>query len=127
MLNQSHACTASSQFVSITMKNGVLRAAIVCPSINERASQIISCEINEAMARAGKRLKALVLDMAQVTQMSSIGLGMCINARNAAHAAGAPTFTVSLGRELADLFRMMRVDRLLTMTLNEAELANVLG
>ncbi len=126
MLTQTSSRSAAPQFVAIASKGSIIRATLVGPSVDERASQIISREVNGAIAKMGKRLRALVLDMSQVNRMTSVGLGMCIDVRNSAHVVGAATYTVALNRELTDLFRMMRINRLITMVYDDAELAKLL-
>lgn len=117
---------AASPFVRITTRGGAIRAVISGPSLNERAAGIVSQELNNAIKANGRRTRAAVLDFASVTQMSSIGLGMCIDTRNTIHGLGGKTIVVNLSRELTDLFRMMKVDRLFTMALNEEEVINIL-
>jgi anti-anti-sigma factor len=115
-----------SQFVVIDTKEGVLTARLVGPHIGEREAQIIASEINAAIARAGASFKALVLDMKAVRAMSSLGLGMCIDVRNTAHAQNAKTIVVGLSRELYELFRMMKVDRLYKLAHDQSELNKLL-
>lgn len=115
-----------SQFVVTDLKDGVLRARLLGPHIGEREAQIIARELNTAIAEAGRRIKAVVMDMKAVRAMSSLGLGMCIDVRNTAHANGARTIMMGLNRELYELFRMMKVDRLYTIAHDREELKKLL-
>jgi anti-anti-sigma regulatory factor len=47
--------------------------------------------------------------------MSSFGLGLCLEFRNSGLQVGASTILVGLSKELRDLFKMMKVDRLYTI------------
>lgn len=120
---QSAIC---SQFVVTDFKSGVLTARMIGPHIGEREAQIIAREINDAIAVAGRSLRTLVLDVKSVRAMSSLGLGMCIDVRNTAHSLKARTIVVSLSRELFELFRMMKVDRLYTLAHDQTELKKLL-
>jgi anti-anti-sigma factor len=119
---QASRRTAGSAFVTIRRRGSVVRATISGPRIGERESQIVAAEIHAAIEAAGGRMKHLVLDLADVRIMSSLGLGMCIDVRNAAKKRGADTVVIGLSHELADLFRMMKVDRLYAIVGSEEEL-----
>jgi anti-anti-sigma factor len=119
--------TSESSFVRIAYAGGVLVARLVGPSIGTREATIISRELNRALGTAGDGLRTLVLDMRGVQMMASMGLGMCIDARNRAGRSGAPTVVYGLCPELAELFRVMKVDRLYTIARNEAELSRALA
>ena len=57
----------------------------------------------------------MVLDVSSVHMMQSVGLGMCIDIRNTADAFGIKTTLVGLRGRLAELFRMLKIDRLFAM------------
>lgn len=101
-------------FVSITRRGDALLATIAGPHVGLRESQVIVRELHAAI-REEPRLSRLVLDVTEVMSMSSLGLGMCIEVRNAARKRGAETAIIGLRRGLADLFRMMKLDRLFTI------------
>lgn len=115
-----------SQFVITNAKDGVLTAQIVVPHIGEREAQVIARELNAAIETAGAALHTLVMDMKAVRAMSSLGLGMCIDVRNSAHGRGARVIMVNLSRELYELLRMMKVDRLYTLAHDREELKKLL-
>lgn len=119
--------TTDSSFVKLACAGGVLVARLAGPSIGQREATIISRELSTALDTAGDRLRALVLDMRNVQMMASMGLGMCIDARNRASRGGAMTVVYGLCPELAQLFRVMKVDRLYRIARNEAELSRVLA
>jgi len=113
-------------FVTIQRSGTTLRARISGPRLGEREAQIVAQQIHAAI-NAGGRFRHLVMDLTDVRTMSSIGLGMCIDVRNAARKRGAETVVIGLGQELAYLFRMMKVDRLYAIDQNEAELQSRLA
>lgn len=114
-----------SQFVITDCQDGVLTARLIGPHIGEREAQIIAGELNAAI-KSATNLRALVLDMKAVRAMSSLGLGMCIDVRHTANSFGAKTFMLSLCRELYELLRMMKIDRLYVLAHDRAELRKLL-
>jgi anti-anti-sigma factor len=76
---------------------------------------IITAEVTPLMERLGRDMVSLVLDLSDVKAMSSFGLGLCIELRNAANSVGASTAIVGMSSDLRDLFKMMKVDRLYTI------------
>ena len=119
--------TWSSSFVAVSYKAGVLTAQLTGPSVAEREATVISTEITRALTEIGSRLRVLVLDLREVQIMSSMGLGMCIDARNSAWQLGAETVIYGLCPQLAELFRMMKVNRLYRIARSEAELIAALA
>ena len=105
-----------SLFVDITLTNGTMNACIVGPRIGEREATIVANAINAQLKKCGKKVKALVLDFSEVQFISSLGLGMCIDVRNTAETNGAATSIVGLTSHLKELFEMMRLDRLFTIS-----------
>jgi anti-anti-sigma factor len=115
-----------SLFVSLSHKAGVLTVRPVGPNLNERESMIIASVVKPSISHIGGRLRKLVLDFSDVVAMSSLGLGLCIELRNAAEAVGAGTVVFNLSSDLTELFRMMKVDRLYTMTSTAKELSSAI-
>jgi anti-anti-sigma factor len=110
----SSSRAAGSSFLTIQRRGSSVVAAIAGPRLGERESQIIARELHAAITTV-RGIRRLVLDLHDVRTMSSLGLGMCIDLRNTAHKRGIETVVSGLCRELADLFRMMKVDRLFSM------------
>jgi anti-anti-sigma factor len=123
----SHSSAAESSFLKLAYAGGVLVARLAGPSIGQREATIISRELSTALDAVGDRLRTLVLDMRNVQMMASMGLGMCIDARNRAGRSGAATVVYGLCPELAQLFRVMKVDRLYRIARDEAELSRMLA
>jgi len=104
-----------SLFVSTTHRGGVITIRPAGPNLTERESIIITSEVTPYLEQLGKRLRGVVLDLSDVKMMSSFGLGLCLEFRNTAMAVGASTILVGMSRELRELFKMMKVDRLYTI------------
>lgn len=121
------AFSRRSSFSKIRFKSGILTVAFAGPSLAERESTIVEREISAAIEAAGAGLRMLILDMANLELMSSIGLGVCIDARNAAEARRAKTIVYRLTPRLRELFRMTSVDRLYTMLDSPADLGRALA
>jgi len=68
-----------------------------------------------------------VLDLSRLTFISSLGLSMCINARNRAKAIKAKTIVFGLNAELMSLFKMVKLDRVFHMATTPAELEKALA
>ncbi|MAJ47111.1 MAG: hypothetical protein CBC35_07595 [Planctomycetes bacterium TMED75] len=92
------------------------------PNVGQREAPIIDKDVKPLLAAAGDNLKALVLDLSDVTFMSSMGLGTCIALRNEANALGAKTALFGLRPELESLFKMMRIHKLYQVQKNQAAL-----
>jgi anti-anti-sigma regulatory factor len=119
--------TRPTAFVTLSYKGGILTAVMKGPSIGEREASVIAAELGRTLNEVGARLRVLVLDLRDVQVMTSMGLGMCIDARNSAALTGAETVAYGLCRKLAELFRMMKVDRLYRMAGTEVELSSLLA
>ena len=119
--------TKESSFATLEFKSGILSVTLTGPSVTEREATIISRELNEAFECLGNRIRVLVLMMGGVQMLSSMGLGMCIDARKNAKRLGAATVIYCLQPQIAELFRVMKVDRLYRMAGNEEELTRALA
>ncbi len=97
------------------------------PQIGQRESPIITDEVAPFLKQAGKSLRVLVLDLSDVTFMSSMGLGMCIAFRNQAHNAGAKSVLYGASSELLKLLAMMKIEKLYQIAKTEDELKAALS
>ena len=103
-------------FVETTYKNATVYATLVGPRIGEREAAIIANSVNNKLNECGPKVKNLVLDFSEVQFISSLGLGMCIDVRNTAEQMQASTSIIGLTCHLKELFEMMRLDRLFTIS-----------
>ena len=97
------------------------------PNVGQREAPIIDNDVKPLLAKAGAGLKGLVLDLHDVTFMSSMGLGTCIALRNAANSVGAKTAITGFRPELETLFKMMRIHKMFDIQKNDATLAKWLA
>jgi anti-anti-sigma factor len=116
-----------SVFYRHELNAGVLTVRPNGPSITQREAMILNNEVGAMIKQPGLRLRALVLDLSDVRAMASIGLGVCIELRHAAHAVHARTIVIGLCDELVALFRLMKVDRLYTIVRTPGDLAAALS
>ncbi|MCI0631456.1 MAG: STAS domain-containing protein [Phycisphaerales bacterium] len=114
---------SSSQFASISSKNGLLTVRPAGPNLGEREAMIIANDVKPIMDSIGGAMRGLVLDLSDVAHMSSFGLGMCIELRNHAKTLNATTVIYRMSDELTELFKMMKVDRLYTIAKTAKDLA----
>ena len=112
----SNTSKKRSLFVETTFKGGTVYATIVGPRIGEREAAIIANSVNSKLREYGSKVNNLVLDFSEVQFISSLGLGMCIDVRNTAEQCKAGTSIVGLTSHLQELFEMMRLDRLFTIS-----------
>jgi anti-anti-sigma factor len=116
-----------SLFFSSSLKAGVLVIRPTGPNLGQREAAIINSEVRPMIEDLGKRLRTMVLDLSDVHGMASFGLGVCIELRNAAHAAKARTIVFGLNEELTAMFRLMKVERLYTIVQSTDELSSALA
>lgn len=116
-----------SAFYRHDFKSGVLTIRPAGPTIGQREAVVLNSEITALIKQLGTRLRVLVLDMTDVQAMASLGLGMCIELRNAAHAKNATTIVHALSNDLSALFRLMKVERLYKMAPSPRDLERALA
>jgi len=106
---------AHSPFVNIRYRKGVMVLRPTGPKLGQRESGIVAEECRRAISGYGTELRHVVIDLSDVRSMASLGLGLCIEMRNAARNQHASCILFGLGQELRELFSLMKIDRLFTM------------
>jgi anti-anti-sigma factor len=119
-----HSGPKQSTFVSIDFKSGVLTIVPAGPTLGERETMVVAAEVRPWLTKHSNKLRAVVIDLSHVEIMTSFGLGWCIEVRNAARLINAKTVLFGLHRELLELIRMMKVERLYTIAHNAGDLAS---
>jgi anti-anti-sigma factor len=117
--NPNHRKTA---LVEIRWQVPFLTIRPAGPQVGQRESPIITDEVTPFLTQAGKGLRVMILDLADVTFMSSMGLGMCIAFRNKAAAVGAKSVLYGASKEMLQLLSMMKIEKLYTIAKDEKEL-----
>ena len=117
--------TSSETFVTVSVKNKHTIARLDAVSIGPREAGIIATEVSRMLIGATKG-KCLVIDLSRTNSLSSMGLGLCVDLRNRAVDAGLRPVLAGMNIQLTDLVRMMRVDRLFTITSSSNDLERLL-
>lgn len=113
-------------FVEFSHPGGHLVARVAVPSIGQGEAPTVRDQIAGRIAGID-RGRCFVLDLSQVSLISSLGLGTCVDLRNTAEKAGLRPVAFGLNRHLVDLFRLMRIDRLYEMPKSQQELDALLS
>lgn len=109
-------------FATIRFESGVLTIRPAGPVIGQREAQVIGEQVTAALEEAGRDLRVLVFDLRDVQMMSSMALGVCIDARNHARGVGARPVIYGVNEQLAELFKMLKLSRLFTVARNDKHL-----
>ena len=117
--------TSTATFVTVSVKNKHMIARFDAVSIGPREAALIATEVTRMLASATKG-KCLVIDLSRTNSLSSMGLGLCVDLRNRAVDAGLRPVLAGMNIQLTDLVRMMRVDRLFTITSSSHDLERLL-
>ena len=70
--------------------------------------------------------KWLVIDMAEVTFMSSMGIGMLVDARSRAAGKKMKVVLANVATELDQLLRMVKLDKVFAICTNQKQLRKAL-
>ena len=117
--------TSAATFVTISAKNKHMIARLDAVSIGPREAALIATEVSRMLTSTTKG-KCLVIDLSRTNSLSSMGLGLCVDLRNRAVDAGLRPVLAGMNIQLTDLVRMMRVDRLFTITSSSHDLERLL-
>ncbi len=117
--------TSTATFVTVSMKNKHMIARLDAVSIGPREAALIATEVSRMLTSTTKG-KCLVIDLSRTNSLSSMGLGLCVDLRNRAVDAGLRPVLAGMNIQLTDLVRMMRVDRLFTITSSSNDLERLL-
>ena len=99
-------------FVAVEESGDVAIARVVCPSIGQRESAIVGDELSALGERTGWRF---VVDLSDVTVITSVGLGVLITLQKSSSSKKGRIALFGLGKELKQLIRMTKLDRMLTV------------
>jgi anti-anti-sigma factor len=115
------APTGKSLFVRFSGDGDVFIATIDAPTINQREAEIISASMQEAMIDL-TGYKWYVIDMKQVTFMSSMGIGMLVDARSRAAGRKMKLVLANVTKDLEQLLKMVKLDKVFPICTNEKQL-----
>ena len=117
--------TGGSLFVRYANDADALVASIHSPTISQRESEIISASLQEALDDLSG-FKWLVIDMREVTFMSSMGIGMLVDARSRAAGRKMKVVLANVAGELDQLLRMVKLDKVFKICTDEKQLRKAL-
>ena len=117
--------TSTATLVTVSVKNKHMIARLDAVSIGPREAALIATEVSRMLTSSTKG-KCLVIDLSRTNSLSSMGLGLCVDLRNRAVDAGLRPVLAGMNIQLTDLVRMMRVDRLFTITSSSHDLERLL-
>ena len=117
--------TPQSLFVRFRTDGDAFVATIDAPSINQREAEIIGSSIEEAMVDLAGH-KWFVVDMAEVTFMSSMGIGMLIDARSRAAGRKMKLVLANVTKDLEQLLKMVKLDKVFVICSSEKQLRKAL-
>ena len=117
--------TSTATLVTVSAKNKHMVARLNAVSIGPREAALIATEVSRMLTSSTKG-KCLVIDLSRTNSLSSMGLGLCVDLRNRAVDAGLRPVLAGMNIQLTDLVRMMRVDRLFTITSSSNDLERLL-
>ncbi|MDG1899568.1 MAG: STAS domain-containing protein, partial [Phycisphaerales bacterium] len=96
------------------------------PSINEREAQIITSEAGVEIEQADDVCTFLVLDMQDVSFISSMGIGMLLDLRNRAGQRKMKIVLAHVGDQLNDLLRIVKLEKVLSLCTTDRDLKRAL-
>ncbi len=117
--------SSPKSFVTVSTKNKHTIARFDAVSIGPREATAVAATVANALSSATKG-KCFVIDLSRTNSLSSMGLGLCVDLRNRAVDAGLRPVLTGMNVHLADLFQMMRVDRLFSIVTSTTELERLL-
>ncbi len=94
-------------------------------AIGAREAAIIAEEAYKAIDST-PRGKCMVIDLSRCQSLSSMALGLCVTLANRGSEAGLRPVVAGMNVQLAELFRLMRVDRMFTTATSTADLERLL-
>ena len=118
--------TGESLFVEFSNDGDALVARLAVPNVGQRESKIIAMSMQDALSTAKPGYKFLVIDMATVTFMNSMGIGMLIDARSRAAGMKMKTVLSNVGGEMHKLLKMVRLDKVFALCENDKQLRKAL-
>ncbi len=118
--------TTNSLFVTPRVEGRCLTLALRGPSINERESNIITTEASTIIEQADDVCSFLVLDMRDVSFISSMGIGMLLDLRNRAGRRDMKIVLAHVGEQLNALLSIVKLEKVLSVCTSDRDLKRAL-
>ena len=116
----------NSMFVTPFVEGRRLTLRLRGPSINERESFIITNEASKSIETADDVCSFLVLDMQEISFISSMGIGMLLDLRKRATARKMKIVLANVGDQLNTLLSIVKLEKLLSVCNSERDLKRAL-
>ena len=104
-------------FVMIDESGSAPVARVTCPSIGQREASIVETELSALGERCGWRF---AMDLSEVKMIASLGLGTLITLTRHTSANKGKIAMFGLNKELQNLIKITKLDRLLPVAKNES-------
>lgn len=108
---------ADTSHMSVTPHDHAAIAIIKCEKVGAREAQILETELKEA---AAKRKWRLVVDLAEVTMLASMGLGMLVTMHKECNAQGGKLAICGLRADIHQLLKVTHLDRVFKVLPDQA-------
>ncbi|MDG2199700.1 MAG: STAS domain-containing protein [Phycisphaerales bacterium] len=118
--------TAKSIFVTPRVEGRGLWLRLRGPSINEREAQIITSEATISIEQADDVCVFLVLDMQEVSFISSMGIGMLLDLRNRAGQQNMKIVLANVTDQLNTLLSIVKLEKVLSICTSDRDLKRAL-
>lgn len=104
---------SEAAYVQVQPHTACTIALVTCEKVGGRESQIIEQEIRGALAASLVKKHRLVVDMAQVTMLASMGLGALVNLHKLCAEQGGRLAVCNLHPEIRQVLKITRLDQVL--------------
>ena len=108
----------SSAHLKCDPSGGILVAKVLCEKISEYEANVLEPELKMLAAQHQHRL---VLDMADVQMVASVGLGMLVQLNRTLKTAGGKFVLASLSDNIKKVMKLTRLDSGLTIVSTVAD------
>ena len=113
-------------FVTPVIEGPCLTLRLRGPSINERESFIITNEAAKLIESADDFCSFLVLDMQEISFISSMGIGMLLDLRKRGAVRKMKIVLSNVGDELHTLLSIVKLEKLLSVCTSDRDLKRAL-
>lgn len=101
--------SVEASFVAVEKVGDAVLARVVCPTVGQREAPIVQEELVAAADAGGGRL---VVDLSDVTMLTSVGLGALVTLHNHCRKSKGKLALFGLHETIVDLMKMTRLDKL---------------
>lgn len=117
---------SEAAYVQVIPHTAGVICAVTCEKVGGREAQIIENEIKAATTSAAKRWR-IVVDMAQVTMLASMGLGALVTLHKQCSAEGGRMVVCNLRPDILAVMKITHLDRILKIVATREDALKLLG